>query len=83
MHSIPMKKPLCIIAFGVLTILFLFFMPDGGIYSYVRNNIAMSGDGGVAMDNYESVVLLIKLAISAALALAVVGVGGRRFRFAK
>lgn len=74
-----MKKTLCIIAFVVLTILFLFFLPDGAIYSYVRNNIAMSDDGEVAMDNYQSVVLLIKLAISAALALAVVWIGGRRF----
>ncbi|EMM0378316.1 hypothetical protein RI820_000674 [Pluralibacter gergoviae] len=74
-----MKKTLCIIAFVVLTILFLLFMPDGAIYSDVRNNIAMSGDGEVAMDNYESVVLLIKLAISAALALAVVWIGSRRF----
>ena len=60
-----MKKTLCIIAFVVLTILFLFFLPDGAIYSYVRNNITISGDGEVAMDNDESVVLLIKLAVSA------------------
>ncbi len=62
MRGIPMKKSLYIIA---LTALFLFFLPVGAIYSYVRNNIAMSGDGEVAMDNYQSVVLLIKLAVSA------------------
>ncbi|AIQ98484.1 hypothetical protein LG71_00590 [Pluralibacter gergoviae] len=78
-----MKKTLCIIAFVVLTILLLLFLPDGANYSYVRNNIAISGDGEVAMDNYESVVLLIKLAISAALALAVVWIGSRRFRSTK
>ncbi|MGK8934000.1 hypothetical protein ACRS85_14690 [Pluralibacter gergoviae] len=78
-----MKKPLSIIAFIALTALFLFFLPVGAIYSYVRNNIAMSGDGEVAMDNYQSVVLLIKLAISAALTLAVVWIGSRRFRSTK
>lgn len=78
-----MKKSLYIIAFVVLTILFLFFLPDGAIYSYLRNNIAISGDGEVAMYNYQSVVLLIKLAISSALALAVVWIGSRRLRSTK
>ncbi|WP_262120515.1 hypothetical protein [Serratia ficaria] len=75
-----MRKSLCVIVFIVLTILFVFILPDGFIYGYVSNNIAISGDGEVAMDNYESVVLLIKLAASAVLSLLIVWMGNRRFK---
>lgn len=75
-----MRKSLCVIAFIVLTILFVFILPDGFIYDYVSNNIAISGDGEVAMDNYESVVLLIKLGASALLSLLIVWLGNRKLK---
>lgn len=75
-----MRKSLCVIAFIVLTILFVFILPDGFIYDYVSNNIAISGDGEVAMDNYESVVLLIKLGTSSVFSLLIVWLVNRRFK---
>ena len=75
-----MRKSLCVIAFIVLTILFVFILPDGFIYDYVSNNIAISGDGETAMDNYESVVLLIKLGASAVLSLLIVWLVNRRLK---
>ncbi|VEA73352.1 Uncharacterised protein [Serratia rubidaea] len=75
-----MRKSLCVIAFIVLTILLVFILPDGFIYDYVSNNITISGDGDVAMDNYESVVLLIKLGASAVLSLLIVWLGNRRLK---
>ncbi|MDC6120337.1 hypothetical protein [Serratia rubidaea] len=75
-----MRTSLCVTVFIVLTILFAFILPDGFIYGYVLNNMAISGDGEVAMDNYEFVVLLIKLGISAVLSLLIVWLGNRRFK---
>lgn len=75
-----MRKSLCVIAFIMLTILFMYILPDGFIYDYVAKNMEISGDGEVAMDNFESVVLLIKLGTSAVLSLLIVWVANRRYK---
>ena len=80
MCGVTMRTSLCVIAFIVLTILLVFILPDGFIYDYVSNNIAISGDGEAAMDNYESVVLLIKLGASALLSLLIVWLGNRKLK---
>ncbi|MGX1956151.1 hypothetical protein [Serratia proteamaculans] len=80
MRGITMKKSLSVIIFIVLTILFVFILPDGFIYDYVSNNIAISGDGEIAMDNYESVVLLIKLGVSAVIAVVLMTIAKRIMR---
>jgi hypothetical protein len=80
MRGITMKKSLSVIIFIVLTILFVFILPDGFIYGYVSNNIAIGGDGEVAMDNYESVVLLIKLGLSAVIAIVLMTIAKRIMR---
>lgn len=80
MCGVTMRTSLCVIAFIVLTILFVFILPDGFIYDYVSNNIAISGDGETAMDNYESVVLLIKLGVSAVIAVVLMTITKRIMR---
>lgn len=80
MRGITMRKSLCVIAFIVLTILFVYILPDSFIYHYVEKNVEISGDGEVAMDNFESVVLLIKLGASAVLSLLIVWVANRRYK---
>jgi hypothetical protein len=80
MRGITMRKSLCVVVFIVLTILFMYILPDGFIYHYVEKNVEISGDGEVAMDNFESVVLLIKLGASAVLSLLIVWVANRRYK---
>ncbi|CAI0722666.1 hypothetical protein [Serratia ficaria] len=64
-----MKKSLWIVLFLWLTLLLLFFLPDGVCNSFVSNNIEISGDGEVSMNNYDTAVILIKLGVSAVIAL--------------
>ncbi|CAI0781121.1 hypothetical protein [Serratia entomophila] len=64
-----MKKSLWIVLFLLLTLILLFFLPDGVFNSFVTNNIEISGDGEMAMNSYDTAVILIKLGVSAAIAI--------------
>lgn len=80
MRGITMRKSLCVFAFIVLTILFVCILPDDFIYHYVEKNVEISGDGEAAVDNFESVILLIKLGASAVLSLLIVWGANRRYK---
>lgn len=75
-----MKKSLYVILFFLLTILLLLFLPDGIFNSFVSNNIEISGDGERAMDNYETVVTIIKLGASVVIAIVLMAVAKRIMR---
>ena len=77
MRGITMKKSLWIVLFLLLTLLLLRYLPDGIFDSFVSNNIEISGDGEIGMNNFDSVVIAIKLGVSAIIA-AVVSLPKRR-----
>ncbi|EPR1087810.1 TPA: hypothetical protein SMF41_001297 [Serratia marcescens] len=66
-----MKKSLWIVLFLLLTLLLLRYLPDGIFDSFVSNNIEISGDGEIGMNNFDSVVIAIKLGVSAIIAAVV------------
>lgn len=83
MRGITMKKSLWIVLFLLLTLLLLRYLPDGpdGIFdSFVSNNIEISGDGEIGMNNFDSVVIAIKLGVSAIIAAVVLIVCRRLVR---
>lgn len=71
MRGITMKKSLWIVLFLLLTLLLLRYLPDGIFDSFVSNNIEISGDGEIGMNNFDSVVIAIKLGVSAIIAAVV------------
>ncbi|MFJ4235168.1 hypothetical protein ACI2IU_04420 [Serratia nevei] len=75
-----MKKSLWIVLFLLLTLLLLRYLPDGIFDSFVSNNIEISGDGEIGMNNFDSVVIAIKLGVSAIIAAAVLIVCRRLVR---
>jgi hypothetical protein len=46
-------------------------LPDGALYTFIINHVHISGDGEVAMNNFELTVLLLK-AILCGVAAAIV-----------
>lgn len=80
MRGITMKKSLWIVLFLLLTLLLLRYLPDGIFDSFVSNNIEISGDGEIGMNNFDSVVIAIKLGVSAIIAAAVLIVCRRLVR---
>ncbi|CAI1642059.1 Uncharacterised protein [Serratia proteamaculans] len=80
MCGVTMKKSLYVILFFLLTILLLLFLPDGIFNSFVSNNIEISGDGETVMDNYETVVTIIKLGASVVIAIVLMAVAKRIMR---
>lgn len=80
MRGITMKKSLWIVLFLLLTLLLLRYLPDGIFDSFVSNNIEISGDGEIGMNNFDSVVIAIKLGVSAIIAAVVLIVCHRLVR---
>lgn len=64
----------------LLTLLLLRYLPDGIFDSFVSNNIEISGDGEIGMNNFDSVVIAIKLGVSAIIAAVVLIVCRRLVR---
>lgn len=64
----------------LLTLLLLRYLPDGIFDSFVSNNIEISGDGEIGMNNFDSVVIAIKLGVSAIIAAVVLIVCHRLVR---
>ncbi|EPF7465333.1 hypothetical protein JY494_12270 [Serratia marcescens] len=75
-----MKKSLWIVLFLLLTLLLLRYLPDGIFDSFVSNNIEISGDGEIGMNNFDSVVIAIKLGVSVIIAAVVLIVCRRLVR---
>lgn len=80
MPGITMKKSLWIVLFLLLTLLLLRYLSDGIFDSFVSNNIEISGDGEIGMNNFDSVVIAIKLGVSAIIAAVVLIVCRRLVR---
>lgn len=80
MRGITMKKSLWIVLFLLLTLLLLRYLPDGIFDSFVSNNIEISGDGEIGMNNFDSVVIAIKLGVSVIIAAVVLIVCRRLVR---
>ncbi|HAV2134240.1 TPA: hypothetical protein JHJ70_000108 [Serratia marcescens] len=75
-----MKKSLWIVLFLLLILLLLRYLPDGIFDGFVSNNIEISGDGEIGMNNFDSVVIAIKLGVSAIIAAVVLIVCRRLVR---
>ncbi|CAI0718230.1 Uncharacterised protein [Serratia quinivorans] len=75
-----MKKGLWVVLFLLLTILLLLFLPDGIFNIFVSQNIEISGDGEVAMNNFETAIILIKLGVSAVIAMVLITIVKRVMR---
>ncbi len=80
MRGITMKKSLWIVLFSLLILLLLRYLPDGIFDTFVSNNIEISGDGEIGMNNFDSVVIAIKLGVSAIIAAVVLIVCRRLVR---
>jgi hypothetical protein len=80
MRGITMKKSLWILLLLLLTLLLLRYLPDGIFDSFVSNNIEICGDGEIGMNNFDSVVIAIKLGVSAIIAAVVLIVCRRLVR---
>lgn len=80
MRGITMKKSLWIVLFLLLPLLLLRYLPDGVFDSFVSNNIEISGDGEIGMNNFDSVVIAIKLGVCAIIAAVVLIVCRRLVR---
>lgn len=80
MRGITMKKSLWIVLFLLLILLLLRYLPDGIFDGFVSNNIEISGDGEIGMNNFDSVVIAIKLGVSAIIAAVVLIVCRRLVR---
>ncbi|MEX5715891.1 hypothetical protein IC615_19100 [Serratia ureilytica] len=64
----------------VANLLLLRYLPDGIFDSFVSNNIEISGDGEIGMNNFDSAVIAIKLGVSAIIAAVVLPVCRRLVR---
>lgn len=56
-----------IFIFALIFLIVFFLLPDGWIGKLVADHVHISGDGEVAMDNFELTVIAIRAMISAAI----------------